>query len=247
MIWSFSKLETWLNCPYAFYLRYLSGQSIPHQGNAFSDYGNFAHHLLEQWAIGEIDAENLPFEWDAGYDKAINHYFPPYMKGYREKAYLLGADYFSLFSGFDGYEIVSAEETFNVDIGPYPFTGIVDLVLRDGKTGEFMVVDHKTKGESTMKKDLDLFSRQLYIYAAHVKEKYGKSPDTLAFNMIKTSQLITQPFLPEKMEETIQWATDIIDEISMATDFAEKPTPHFCRYICDVRSGCPHVPIYTQS
>lgn len=53
MIWSFSKLERFIECPYSFYLHYIK-KSDPQkeEGNAFSDYGTFAHSLLDGWAKG---------------------------------------------------------------------------------------------------------------------------------------------------------------------------------------------------
>ena len=56
MDWSFTKLETYLNCPKAFWQNYLdpSRTSEP-LGNAFSDYGLFVHKLLEKWATGELE------------------------------------------------------------------------------------------------------------------------------------------------------------------------------------------------
>lgn len=43
MHWSFSKLETWHACPKAYYLTYVTEEHGEGCGNAFSDYGTFAH------------------------------------------------------------------------------------------------------------------------------------------------------------------------------------------------------------
>lgn len=215
-------------------------------GNAFSDYGTFAHSLLEKWARGELDVFSMQDAWNNGYDKAITHDFPPYMKGYSEKAKQMGSEYFGSFAGFDGYRVVAAEEDFITDVGGNKFHGIVDLILQSVDDGSYMVIDHKTKSGSSMKKDFDLFRRQLYIYAAYVKEKYGKYPSKLAFNMIKTGELIEEEFSQETMDDTIRWVNDIIERIAMDTRFEPCPSSHMCQFMCDVRSRCPHVPIYTR-
>lgn len=174
-------------------------------------------------------------EWDIGYDDAVTHAFPPFMKGYDEKARRMGSQYFSSFQGFPGYDVVASEERFTVSIGAYRFKGIVDLVLRN-KDGLF-IVDHKTKSPSSMQKDYSLFRRQLYIYAQYVKDKYGEYPARLAFNMIKTGKLIDEPFSMAEMKDTVEWAEAIIDEINMCEDF-EANTSSRCRILCDQRKQC---------
>lgn len=55
--------------------------------------------------------------------------FPPFPKGMAEKYYLAGKEYFASFAGFgDNYEVLSAEEKFELNIGGNLFVGIADLV-----------------------------------------------------------------------------------------------------------------------
>lgn len=232
-----------MSCPKAYQLTYLSEEHHSGSGNAFSDYGLFTHSLLDRWAKGELEPWQLPIEWEAGYEAAITHYFPPFMKNYDEKARQLGRDYFASFDGFPGYDIVASEHRFTTLIGPYPFDGIVDLVLRDQKDGSLLVIDHKTKGLSSMQREFDLFRNQLYIYAAHVKEQYGEWPSKLAFNMIKTGNLLVEEFSEEQMQKTIDWAVSTIDKICMDFEFAPNVENFHCRQICDVRSQCDEYPM----
>lgn len=186
-------------------------------------------------------------EWEAGYDKAMTHYFPPFMRGYDEKARAIGAAYFAQFNGFPGYDIVSAERKFTVNIGPYPFDGIADLVLRDQKDGSLMVIDHKTKSAVSMRKSIDTYRHQLYIYAAHVKDQYGEYPKKLAFNMLKSCEMIIEEFDEARMQETIDWATQTIDAICMDFDYPAQVDDFHCRFLCDVRMQCGDCPIYLPS
>lgn len=185
-------------------------------------------------------------EWEAGYDTAIVHDFPPFMKNYREKARVVCSNYFASFDGFPGYDIVSSERRFTVKIGPYDFDGIADLVLRDQKDGSLMVVDHKTKSTESMKKDLPRFRNQLYIYAAHVKDQYGEYPKKLAFNMLKTGDLLVEEFNEEQMQATIEWAVSTVDTICMDIDYNYQQDDFHCRFLCDVRGQCVHCPIYIR-
>lgn len=188
----------------------------------------------------------MPLEWDVGYEAAIPHQFPPFMRGYREKAKALVANYFATFDGFPGYDIVSSERRFTVPIGPYEFDGIADLVLKSQKDGSLTVIDHKTKSEASMKKEYDRYRNQLYIYAAHVKDQYGEYPRTLAFNMLKTGALISEEFDPEQMKRTIEWAVTTIDAICLDTEYNYTVDDFHCRQLCDVRSQCVHCPIYIR-
>lgn len=237
--WSFSKLSTFETCPRAFQLQYLQDPPLPKQQNAWAEYGILCHIILEKFAKGELPVNQLTAEYKERYPDVVVHNFPPYPKGYAEKAFQQGIDYFESFSGFgDQYEVVSTEEYFHLNIGPYSFVGISDLVLRDKSTGELVVVDHKTKSESSMKNEIDLYKKQLYIYAEHVKNKYGQYPSQIQFNMIKSNQPIVEKFSAEKHEETLQWVEDTIDYIFFEQDWIAKPNQYYCRYICPVFQHC---------
>lgn len=237
--WSFSKLSTFETCPLSFQLQYLHDPPLPKQQNAWAEYGILCHSLLEEYAKGELPADQLTAEYKERYPDYVVHHFPPYPKGYAEKAFQQGIDYFDSFKGFgDQYEVVSTEEFFRINIGPYDFVGISDLVLRDKNTGELIVIDHKTKSESSMKNEIDLYKKQLYIYAEHVKNKYGRYPSQIKFNMIKSNQPIIEHFSPEKHEETLQWVEDTIDLIFFEQDWEAKPNQYYCRYICPVFEHC---------
>lgn len=237
--WSFSKLSTFETCPRAFQLQYLQDPPLPKQQNAWAEYGILCHAILEEFAKGELPVNQLTAEYKERYPDVVVHNFPPYPKGYAEKAFQQGIDYFESFSGFgDQYEVVSTEEYFHLNIGPYSFVGISDLVLRDKNTGELVVIDHKTKSESSMKNEIDLYKKQLYIYAEHVKNKYGRYPSQIQFNMIKSKTPIIEQFSPEKHQETLEWVEDTIDYIFFEQDWIAKPNQYYCRYICPVFQHC---------
>jgi len=237
--WSFSKLSTFETCPYSFFLQYMQDPPLPKQQNAWAEYGILCHSLLEEYAKGELPANCLTAEYKKRYGDVVVHNFPPFPKGYAEKAFQQGVDYFDRFTGFgEQYEVVSTEEKFRINIGAYPFVGISDLVLRNKETGNLVVIDHKTKSESSMKNELELYKKQLYVYAEHVKRKYGKPPVSIQFNMIKGDQPITESFSEEKLQETLQWAEDTIDTIIMEEDWEAKPNNYYCRYICPMFNYC---------
>ena len=244
MKFSFSRLESFCQCPLSFKLKYLD--HVPQDGNFYSDYGTFAHGLLERYAKEEIPSFALAQVYEEGFDEAVTHDPPPFPKGLLDRYYDAGLAYFNTFDGFgeewkvaliDGKPAV--EQKFEIQIGGYPFVGILDLLLVNEKTGEYMVVDHKSKSKSSMDKSLPVFKRQLYIYAAYVKEKLGVTPSTLCFNMFKEGYLLKIPFSQEEFDEAMTWVVDTIEQILLEFEFEPTPSEYFCRFICSVAQSCP--------
>lgn len=236
--WSFSKLSAFDGCREMFRLQFID--HIPQDGNAFSDYGSFCHKLLEEWAKGELPAIAMAEEYEAGYDNAVTHSFPPFPKGMPQRYYDAGLAYFESFDGFgDEWEILSAEEKFEISIGGYPFVGIADLILKNKNDGSIWVIDHKSKSGTSMTKELSTYRRQLYTYAAHVKEKYGVFPAKLSFNMFKEGTWIHEDFDMRMYEDTMKWVVETIESILLETEWKPCPSSYFCRFICGVLDSCP--------
>lgn len=236
--WSFSKLQSWAQCPMSFKLQYLD--RLPDEDNAFSQYGTFCHKLLEQYAKGELPDFLLADAYQEGYDEAVTAPWPPWPKGMPQKYFDQGLAYFESFEGFgDSYDILSAEKRFEIDIGGYPFVGVADLVLRDKSSGDITVVDHKSKSSSTMSKDLSEYRRQLYVYAMYVKQEYGVYPRYLKFNLFRENDWVTEEFTEEACAETVEWIKSTIETIKRDSEWVVCPSSYFCRFICGVLDACP--------
>lgn len=61
MTWSFSRANTFANCPYKFYLRYIMQRQPSEQ--FFASYGGFVHKLFERYYTGELKRDELPSEY----------------------------------------------------------------------------------------------------------------------------------------------------------------------------------------
>lgn len=235
---SFSSISAYAHCPMMFKLHYIDG--IREDENAFAQYGSFCHQLLEGFAKNQIPSFALAEEYEKHYDESVTASWPPFPKGMPQKYYEQGLQYFEGFEGFgDRYEVISVEERFELDIGGYPFVGLADLVLRDKDTGEITVIDHKSKSSSVMKKDLPTYRKQLYIYAAYVKEKFGVFPKYLKFNLFRENEWVTEEFDEAVYHEVMQWVVDTIDAILLETDWKVCSSSYFCRFVCGVFNDCP--------
>lgn len=235
---SFSSLETYNHCPFQFKLQYID--HVPQIENSFAQYGSFCHSLLEAYSKNEIPDFALAEEYEKNYDAHVTTPWPPFPKGMPQKYYDQGLQYFESFNGFgDNYEVISVEEKFQLDIGGYPFVGLADLVLRDKTTGDITVIDHKSKSSSTMVKDLPTYRRQLYIYAAYVKEKFGVYPKYLKFNLFRENDWVVEEFDIKQFEDTMKWVVETIENILLESDWKVSASSYFCRFVCGVFSECP--------
>ena len=198
------------------------------------------HSLMERWAKGELMSFELADAYEAEYDEAVKHYFPPFPKGMAGQYYDEGLQYFRSFDGFGGdKEILSVEDKFELDIRGNRFVGIADLVLQDKKTGDIIVIDHKSKSMNSMKKAQYENTRQLYTYAAYVKERFGEFPTLLQFNMFRYGVNINEPFAMERYEETMDWIERTIAQIKAEREWRVSSSGYFCRFICSTRLHCP--------
>ena len=178
--------------------------------------------------------------YEAEYDEAVKHYFPPFPKGMAGQYYDEGLQYFQSFDGFgDDKKILSVEDKFELDIRGNRFVGIADLVLQDKKTGDIIVIDHKSKSMNSMKKAQYENTRQLYTYAAYVKERFGEFPTLLQFNMFRYGVNINEPFAMERYEETMDWIERTIAQIKAEKEWKVSSSGYFCRFICSTRLHCP--------
>lgn len=249
-IYSYSQLQTFSECPYSFYL-----QKVEHSSgmvsNAFASQGTLIHDLLDQWAKGQLDIADLVPEYQRRYPLEVVEAWPKMLlsKGYAQKAFQIGVDYFSSFDGFQGFSIVSTEEKFLIDVAGRPFAGVVDMILRDNDTGELIVLDHKSKSLTAFKKAEDEMYRQQLIYSKFVLEKYGSLPDRLMFNLFKEQGTkMERRFDPAAYDETLRWAESQIQKIESFdfVDFLETKSVQegkpdfFCTELCSCRKLCPN-------
>lgn len=247
--YSFSKIAAFKQCPMSFYLSYVenpgSDDELP---GYFSEYGSLMHSILEQYYKGDLPEFCLADEWRSRYDTEVVVAPPPFPKGFGEKNYDAAINYLENFEGLpDGANVISVEKKFVINIGGYPVSGIADLVFSDPENDETIIVDHKTKSAASMKKEYQLYRKQLYLYAIWLKEEYGHYPTKLRFNMVKDGTFIDEDFDESMVEETKQWFVDSIHEIEECDIFEnwtsciqpdESKEPYFCKWICGVNPNC---------
>jgi len=250
--WSFSKLAAFKQCPMSFYLTYVqnpgSDDELP---GYFSEYGSLMHSILEGYYKGEIPVFCLADEWRDRYESEVIVSPPPFPKGFGEKNYEAAINYLENFEGLpEGWEVISVEKKFVIEIEGYQVSGIADLVIGNPETGEVIIEDHKTKSRASMAKEYQLYRKQLYLYAIWYHSETGNWPTKLRFNMVKDRKYIEEDFDEAMVIETKKWFLDSIHEIEECDIFENWTTcitdeeydkakeGYFCKWICSVNPQC---------
>ena len=239
--YSFSKLAGYLECPRSFYLNYIENDQES-LNNFFGEVGSWCHSLLEAWAKDEIPAFLLAEEYASGYDDHVRMAPPPFPKNLGQKSYDQCLAYFESFDGFgEEWDVLSVEDKFIIEYEGYRISGIADLVLRHKETGAIRIIDHKTKSASSMAKEIGLYRKQLYLYAHWCRERFGQFPQDVCFNMIKTQEMIIEPFSEQVYNESMRWFIDTIHQIETSDALEDWPcviNKFFCANLCDKSISC---------
>ena len=235
MRYSYSKLTSFYDCPYAFYRYYQLGEEG--ESNLFASYGILVHSILERYAKGTLKLEELPEEFEASFEMEITEPIMMFGKDLTQTYYNNGIIFFANFKGFWGLHPLESEYRFEINLGKNTFVGVIDLLAKDDNDN-FIVVDHKSSSKFS-KKELKTKARQLYLYAKAVYDKYGKFPTELWFNHFKNNYIEKIKFNKESYEETIKWALDTMDKIESCIEFNPNNSDRFfCGYLCDYRNDC---------
>lgn len=250
-VYSYSQLSSFDECSYSFYLHRIEGLE-EESSNAFAERGSLIHDLLDQWSKKKLTKEDMIEEYKRRYPEEVVTSFPRMLavKGYATKAYEQGIEFLENFDEFNGFEVLSAEEKFKIDLRlsdgtTRPFVGIIDMMLKDVETNDLIICDHKSKSMTSFKKDEDKMYRQQLLYATYVKEKYGQYPHRLMFHLFNESGVkMERLFSLDEYNQTIEWATQQINNMETYTmidwlSCKEKPD-FFCWYLCGARASCPN-------
>ena len=242
-IYSYSQLEQMDSCPYGYYMQRI--EHVDETDNAFAQQGSLIHELIDEWAKGELPANQLVTAYRLRYPDEVTAAWPIFLasKGYADKTYQQGLDYFTNFDEFQGYKIIGTEQKFVMELLGRPFQGIIDMILEESD-GKLILLDHKSKSLSSFRKNQDTMYRQLYIYAKYIYDQYHKWPDKLVFNLFKEGgKKMERLFNEEEYKQTLDWAEKTMNKIESfdEIDFLEtRKSDFYCWELCSVRDNCPN-------
>ena len=242
MCWSFSRIKTYDDCGYRWFLKYIK----EYQGTEkfFASYGKFIHKIIEMYYKGELTKEEMLIKYLFDFQKEVHGIRPSenIVQGYIER----GANYFRKFEPFP-FDVVDVEKKVEFSIDDIPFVGYIDFLGKD--ENDIVIVDNKSKmlkprsnRKIATKNDLELdeMLKQLYIYSVPIYQEYGKYPSKLCFNCFQTNTLIIEKFDINSFNLSLSWAKNTIQRIKETEDFSAKQEFFPCKYICDVSDKCIH-------
>lgn len=241
-VWSYSRITSFLNCRWKFFMRYIRGW--PETDQFYASYGSYIHKIIERFYRGELTKDEMPAEFLSGYKENVVGSRPPNASS--ASAIEKGLRYLNNFEPFP-YKMIDVEKEVWFDIDGIPFHGCIDYIGED-EDGQLVIVDNKSrdlKPRSNRKKptvkdrELDEMLKQLYIYAVAVKQIYGKYPAYLCFNCFKNGQFIVEPFDADKCEEAKEWAVNTIRMIEDNMEWDIDEYEYFkCNYLCGLNDRC---------
>lgn len=248
MIWSYSRLTTYHNCPYEFYLNYIlkDNENYLCEGNYYAEVGSFVHSILERILNKEITVEEAHQYYKDEFETNVCYQVDEKIMN---KTYEACADYFENlnFDWLKDYEILGVELQTDFYIKGYKFIGFIDLLLRDKADKKIILLDHKSaqyplkldgKPLKTQEKSFDKYKKQMYLYSYFIKEKYGEFPKELWWNHFKVNKIAKIKFDEKEYQQSINWVLKTLKSIYSDDNYKADKNYFYCHNLCNFRNSC---------
>lgn len=253
MVWSYSRIALYEACPYAFYLRYIfedeeESPLYPAEGNFYADLGKFVHSIFEKILKGELDQDDASQYFLDHYEDEIENDASHKIMNKAINDVVMYLSEMDLFDWLRDYSIEGVELKFEDEIEGYKIIGFIDLLLKSKKTGDYVVVDHKSskkmlnkKGKpyANMVEKFEGYKKQAYLYARYVKRNFGVYPVQFWWHLFKENGFIEKiDFNLDEYKKTEEWLISEIKEIEKDGAFSENINYFYCHNLCDFRRSC---------
>lgn len=240
MVWSYSRIKTFKDCPYRFYLKYI--RRLRGKEMFFSSYGTFMHKLIESYYTEHKTNTQLVHTYVSEFGNSVVGHAPN--KTVFVNYFNQGLNYLKNIKPFP-CEAIALEKGVDFNIDGYRFVGYIDFLGK--KDNDVYVIDHKSrmlKPRSNRKiptktdEELDSYLTQLYIYSEAVKNELGVFPKKLCFNCFRSGVFIEEPFSPNGYSTARKWLSDSISEIRKESDFEPSAEYFKCTHLCELHDEC---------
>ena len=249
MVWSYSRISTFAQCKYSFYLKYIvddESEYLP-EGNYWAEVGSFMHEILEKIFKNELSPDDAITFFVDNFDNRVLY---KTSQSTMDNTYDACINYLSSedFWWVKECEILGVEQEVSISIFDYKFTGYIDLVLQNKHTGDIILVDHKSaayplsaNGQRVLKnhaKSFESYTKQMYLYSNAIRQLYGKFPKYIVWNHFKAGRMVKIAFDPEEYDASIKWFIDTIESIKNERDYQENVDYFYCHNLCAFRNSC---------
>lgn len=238
-IWSYSKITTYVDCPYKFFLSYIL--KFSRDRLFFAEYGSFMHKIIELNLNGVLKSEDTLKYYLTYFSKNITGQAPniKVFNNYFKQGYLYTNYLYHPYRE----RVTDVERKLYFKIGDNRFVGIIDTVIDNGN----IILDNKSrilKPRSNRKvptlydKELDKYLRQLYVYAAALYDNNKILPEYIGFNCFRSNDIILEEFKENNYKDTLTWLDLMIKKIKDEEKWNPIPEYFKCKYLCDVCRHC---------
>lgn len=244
VVWSYSTVSMYEECPYAFYLKKIENED--RDGNFYAENGSVIHQIFSELESGDLALQDAPQRYSDDFSNIEHRVAQSTM----DKTFDSCLDYLCECEDYaaDKYEKVWIEQEVRFDVGKYHFIGFVDLLLRNRETGELVLVDHKScepffgKNGQPLKKgvaQMAEYSRQMYLYCKAIYEVFGDFPAKIVWHHFRFGgRLSVINFDMADYENTLKWAEETVSAIYNDIVFEPHQSYMMCYQLCDYRKIC---------
>ncbi|MBO5037710.1 MAG: PD-(D/E)XK nuclease family protein [Clostridia bacterium] len=246
MTWSYSRITSYEDCPYKFFLKYI--RNISGRRHFFSDYGSFMHLIIQKYLDKELTKQELPDYYLLNFKTNVIGKAPN--KNIFHNYFSQGLEYLKNIEE-ENHEILGVEKEISFNIADKIFIGYIDkvskaedgIIITDNKSRALSPRSEKSK-PTKQDQELDKYLRQLYLYSIAVEDEFGIPPTRLVFNCFRIQTHISEPFVPENYEKTKDWALGSIKKISEESEWKPNIEWFKCKYLCDVCDNCEYFQMF---
>ncbi len=244
MKFSHSSLTAFHTCKYMFYLTYIMKED--REQGFFSDFGNLIHEIFQKYFSMELELWDLKKYYEDNYSRVVTTDPPPFPKSMGESYYNAGLDFFGNMSfKRENYEIISIEDSFESKFND-KITLIIkpDLVLRNKKNGNIILLDYKTYKLKHTKKDdekLESYKRQMHLYSHFLWKEKSIEINKIFLWFVRNNEFLEIDMNPMEIQATLDWVENTIRDIKQENVWLAnniKDNAFFCSQICGLRSHC---------
>lgn len=237
--YSYSSLSSFNQCRYGFYLTYIEAKE--RSNNFFGQFGTFVHEIMEKFFKMELESFELLEYYKDNYKKNVFLSPPPYPPNMAQNYYKYGYNFFGNFSfERDDYEVLAIEGKYDDALEDIKIVVKPDLVLKNKKTGEAILLDYKTsnifkQGKKIDEDKLNGYIKQTRMYSAFL-QRHGIKIDKIKIWFIRTDSFIEVECGDNEIP--FSWIKETVDSIKKEEEWHATPSKYFCDNLCSVSKFC---------
>ena len=223
--YSYSKINTFKNCPYRFKLQYVDKIRTKFNVSPALEKGKFIHYGLEHYLKGTLREKINDYNFQLASSDEI--------KEYRKqlKQVLLSKDiqWYKSFSDIKtefGFGIIFKDN--DIDVIGYSnkadIRGYIDLLAYDEFSNEVYIIDYKT-GKFREEQD----KLQVAIYYLVAVKKYPEVENfNLIFNFVEHSKTVEIKYTRDDFQKVLEFVRSSLSKVENADEFPKITT--FCNW-----------------